>query len=67
MYFAVAEALSNVAKHAGARQAVVRVYHATGCCAPRSPTTAAGAPIRRTAPGWRGSSGASARLTASWQ
>jgi len=28
VYFAVAEALSNVAKHADARRAVVRVYHA---------------------------------------
>jgi signal transduction histidine kinase len=30
VYFAVAEALSNVAKHAGARRAEVRVYHADG-------------------------------------
>jgi signal transduction histidine kinase len=30
VYFAVAEALSNVAKHADARRTVVRVYHADG-------------------------------------
>lgn len=30
MYFAVAEALSNVAKHADARRAVIRIYHDDG-------------------------------------
>lgn len=30
MYFAVAEALNNVAKHAGASRALVRVRHANG-------------------------------------
>ena len=30
MYFAVAEALSNVAKHANARRALVRVYRKDG-------------------------------------
>ena len=30
MYFAVAEALSNVAKHAGARRALIRLYHQEG-------------------------------------
>ena len=30
VYFAVAEMLSNVAKHAGARQALVRLYHRDG-------------------------------------
>ena len=30
VYFAVAEALSNIAKHAEARRALVRVYHADG-------------------------------------
>jgi len=30
VYFAVAEALSNVAKHAGARQTLVRMYHDDG-------------------------------------
>ncbi len=30
MYFAIAEALSNVAKHADARRTLVRVYHHDG-------------------------------------
>jgi signal transduction histidine kinase len=30
VYFAVAEALSNVAKHADARRALIRVYHRDG-------------------------------------
>jgi signal transduction histidine kinase len=30
VYFAVAEALSNVAKHAGARRALIRLYHQEG-------------------------------------
>ena len=55
VYFAVAEVLNNVAKHAG-RHAVPWSGWATrtACSAPRSPTTATAAPTRETVPGWPG-------------
>ena len=67
VYFSVAEALTNVAKHAGARS--VRISSATrpGCCGRRSPTTARAGPIPRSGPGWPEWNAGSRRLMASWR
>jgi len=40
IYFTVAEALTNVARHAQATRAAVRSRPPAGCSPPRSPTTA---------------------------
>ena len=67
VYFAVAEALANAARHSGAR--TVRIHlrplgrHAAGR---RSPTTARAAPIRPPGPAWPGWSAGWRRLMASW-
>ena len=46
-YFAVSELLANVAKHAGARQAWIDLWHDRGLLRVASVTMAAAAPTRR--------------------
>ena len=57
-YFVVAEALTNVAKHASAGHAEVVARIENGCCASRCATTGREAPTRP-GPGWWGSRTAS--------
>ena len=52
-YFIVAEALTNIVKHADATRAEVRTSWSTGCSASRFATTGSAAPIR-TVTGWWG-------------
>jgi hypothetical protein len=51
-YYIVAEALTNVAKHAGARWCRSRSTPGTGCCDWASAMTAWAAPTRPVARGW---------------
>ena len=54
-YYVVAEALTNVAKHAHAAVARVDVRQPRTACGCRSATTASVAPTRPGAPGWSAS------------
>ena len=65
VYFAVAEALTNAARHAGACAVRSAWSTPTGCCGRRSPTTGTAAPTPRAAPGWPGWSDGSPRSMAS--
>ena len=68
LYFTVAEALTNVAKYAGATSATVALGEQDGpACGWRSATTAAGAPRPSGAPACRGSRTAWARSAGGWR
>ena len=62
-YYLIAEAITNVAKHANASHVAVSVRRDDAACWSRSPTTASAAPIRRGARGSTGSPTASRRST----
>ena len=66
-YFAVAEVLTNAAKHSGARDARIVMSHSGGCCGSRSPTSVSAALTRRAAAGWPEWNGGSRPSMASWR